>query len=120
MHQEREAIRALWSQFFEDFDAVLMPVSFVPPFPHQQDGNFGTRTLICNGSERAYADLIRWTILTGMAYLPATVPPLGLDGDGLPIGMQVVGPYGGDRTTLKLAGLIAELAGGYRPPPIAV
>jgi amidase len=119
MHQEREAIRVLWGQFFEDYDAILMPVSFVPPFPHQQEGNFGTRTLICNGSERAYADLIRWTILTGMAYLPVTVPPLGLDGDGLPIGMQVVGPYGGDRTTLKLAGLIAELTGGYRPPPMA-
>ena len=119
MHAERETIRGLWSEFFRGYDAILMPVSFVPPFPHQQEGNFGTRRLECNGSERAYADLVRWTILTGMAYLPASVPPLGLDADGLPVGLQVVGPPGSDYTTIRLAGLIGELSGGYRPPPVA-
>jgi len=119
MHAERETIRGLWAEFFTRYDAVLMPVGFVPPFPHDHEGHFGTRTLICNGSERAYADLVRWTILTGMAYLPATVPPIGLDEDGLPSSFQVVGPYGGDLTTIRLAGLIAELCGGFRPPPIA-
>ena len=116
-HAEREAIRAKWAEFFETFDAVIMPISFVPPFPHNQDGDFGTRTLICNGEERPYADLIRWTILTGMAYLPATTPPIGFDDDGLPISFQVVGPYGGDYTTIRLAGFIAELCGGYQAPP---
>ncbi|MDH3644143.1 MAG: amidase family protein [Gammaproteobacteria bacterium] len=118
MHAERESIRAVWADFFESYDAVLMPIGFVPPFPHDQEGTFGTRTLICNGEERPYADLVRWTILTGMAYLPASVPPLGLDVDGLPIGFQVVGRYGGDYTTIRLAGLIADLCGGYRPPPV--
>lgn len=118
MHAEREAIRDLWAEFFTRYDAIIMPIGFVPPFPHDQEGNFGTRTLICNGEERAYMDLVRWTILTGMAYLPATVPPIGLDADGLPISFQVVGPYGGDRTTLRLAGHIAELCGGFQPPPL--
>ncbi len=49
---------------------------------------------MCNGTQRMYIDLVRWTILTGMAYLPATVPPIGLGTSKLPIGMQVVGPYG--------------------------
>jgi amidase len=119
MHADRETIRTLWAEFFSRYDAILMPVGFVPPFPHVQEGNFGTRRLAWEGSERAYMDLVRWTILTGSVYLPATVPPLGLDTDGLPIGFQVVGPYGGDLTTLRLAGLIGELCGGYRPPPIA-
>ncbi len=119
MHAERETIRALWAEFFRSYDAILMPVGFVPPFPHQQEGNFGTRRLACNGSERAYADLVRWPILTGMAYLPASVPPLGTDRDGLPIGLQVVGPAGGDYTTIRLAGFLAGLCGGYRPPPAA-
>ena len=66
-----------------------------------------------------YIDLVRWTILTGMAYLPATVPPIGLGTSKLPIGMQVVGPYGGDLRTIRLAGHIAAQCGGYRPPPIA-
>ncbi len=120
MHAERETIRRLWTEFFRDYDALLMPTTFVPPFPHQQEGHFGTRTLKCNGDDRAYADLVRWTILTGSAYLPASVPPLGLDKEGLPIGMQVVGGYGSDYTTIRLAGLIGELCGGYQPPPMAL
>lgn len=117
MHAEREAIRSRWAEFFESYDAVIMPISFVPPFPHDHEGTFATRKLLCNGAERPYADLLRWTILTGMAYLPASVPPIGRDTDGLPISFQVVGPYGGDYTTIRLAGLIAELCGGFVPPP---
>jgi amidase len=118
-HAAREAIRAKWAEFFETYDAILMPIGFVPPFPHNQEGNFGTRTLTCNGKERPYADLVRWTILTGMAYLPATVPPIGRGTSGLPISFQVVGAYGADYLTIRLAGRIAELCGGYQPPPMA-
>ncbi len=119
LHMRREAIRAKWAEFFEGFDAVLMPVAFVPPFRHMQEGTFATRVLTCNGAERPYLDLIRWTILTGMAYLPSTVPPIGLGASGLPIGIQVVGPYGADYRTIRLAGHIAEQCGGYQVPPIA-
>jgi len=118
-HTAREAIRAKWAEFFERYDAILMPIGFVPPFPHDQEGNFGTRTLTCNGEERPYADLVRWTILTGMAYLPATVPPIGRGASGLPISFQVVGAYGADYLTIRLAARIAELCGGYQPPPMA-
>ncbi|MFT5579276.1 MAG: amidase [Paraglaciecola psychrophila] len=116
----REEIRLKWAQFFDDYDVVLMPVSFVPPFEHNHEGDFGNRTLLCNGQVRPYTDLIRWTTLTGMAYLPASVPPLGLSASGLPIGVQVVGPYGGDLTTIRLAGMMGELCGGFKAPLIAV
>ncbi len=118
-HMAREAIRAKWAEFFTRYDAMLMPVTFVPPFLHDHTGDFGTRTLICNGATRPYLDLVRWTILTGMAYLPVTVPPIGLCTSKLPIGIQVVGPYGGDYRTIRLAGHIAALCGGYQPPPMA-
>ena len=119
MHRMREAIRGKWASFFESYDAILMPVGFVPPFEHLHEGDFFTRTLTCNGESRPYSDIIRWTILTGMAYLPATVPPVGLTGAGHPIGMQVVGPHGGDYTTIRLAAEVGRVCGGYRPPPIA-
>ena len=117
-HRAREAIRARWAAFFTHYDAVLMPVAFVPAFAHAQDGDFGSRTLPCNGRVRPYADLVRWTILTGMAYLPATVPPIGRTAANLPVGMQVVGPWGGDWRTLRLAAHIAQLTGGYVPPSL--
>ena len=49
MHAEREAIRDAVGRILRRYDAILMPIGFVPPFPHDQEGNFGTRTLICNG-----------------------------------------------------------------------
>ena len=116
-HTRREQIRGKWAQFFDRYDAILMPISFVPPFAHNQEGDLTSRTLTCNGAERPYLDIARWTILTGMAYLPASVPPLGLGKSGLPISFQVVGPYGADYTTIRLAGYIADLCGGFRPPP---
>lgn len=119
-HTRREQIRGKWAQFFDSYDAILMPICFVPPFEHNQNGDLHTRTLVCNGDERPYLDAARWTILTGMAYLPSSVPPLGLGKSGLPISFQVVGSYGADYTTIRLAGYIANLCGGFRPPPIVI
>ena len=118
-HAKREAIRLKWAEFFEDYDAIILPISPVSPFPHNQAGSFATRTLQLDGKERPYSDLVRWTILTGMAYLPSTTPPIGLDQDGLPVSFQVVGPYGGDYTTIRLAQFIAKHNSGYQIPPIA-
>ena len=119
-HARREELRLKWAQFFNKYDAVIMPVCFVPPFEHQQQGDFGSRTLTCNGEERPYIDVVKWTTMVGMAYLPSTVPPIGLGLSGMPIGCQVVGPYGGDQLTIALAGRIGDLMGGYQPPPRAL
>ena len=119
LNTARAAVRSRWAEFFTRFDVILMPVSFVPPFPHDHEGDVTTRTLICNGETRPFLDVARWTALTGMAYLPSTVPPIGLGASGLPTGMQVVGPYGADRRTIRLAARIAECSGGYQVPPIA-
>jgi len=119
-HVRREEIRLKWAEFFEKYDAVIMPVCFVPPFEHQQQGDFGSRTLVCNEEERAYIDVVKWTTMVGMAYLPSTVPPIGLGPSGMPIGCQVVGPYGADRLTIAVAERIGDLMGGYQPPPRAL
>ena len=118
-HMAREAIRVKWAEFFTGYDAILMPVTMVPPFEHDQSGDFGTRSLPCNGVTRPYLDLVSWTVLVGMAYLPVSVPPIGVGRSKLPIGIQVVGPYGGDFRTIRLAGHLAELCGGFQAPPMA-
>ena len=118
-HVRREEIRLKWAKFFDDYDAIIMPVCFVPPFEHQQGGDFTSRTLTCNGQMRNYVDVVKWTTMVGMAYLPSTVPPTGLGPSGLPIGCQVVGAYGSDKLTISLAGRIGELMGDYQPPPRA-
>ncbi len=117
--EKRDTNRLLWADFFADFDVVLAPVAFVPAFEHQHDGILYTRTLTVDGTTRPYADLIVWTSQFGYVYLPSTVVPVGWTDDGRPVGIQVVGPYLGDRTTLEFAKYVESLLGGYRVPPIA-
>ena len=117
--EKRDRNRQLWSDFFTGFDVLLAPVAFVSAFEHQHEGTLYTRTLTVDGQVRPYSDLIVWTSQFGYVYLPSTVVPVGLTSGGVPVGIQVVGPYLGDRTTLEFARYVESLLGGYRVPPIA-
>jgi amidase len=70
-----------------------------------------------NGQERAYWDQVCWIAPAGAAYLPAVSVPAGSSASGLPVGLQVVGPYLEDRSVLALSRRIAEVLGGFVPPP---
>jgi len=117
--EKRDRNRGLWSDFFNDFDVLLAPVAFIGAFEHQHEGTLYTRSLTVDGQTRPYSDLIIWTSQFGYVYLPSTVVPVGLTHDGLPVGIQVVGPYLGDRTTFEFARYLERLLGGYQVPPIA-
>ena len=117
--EKREANRRSWADFFEEHDVLLAPVSFVAAFEHQFEGNVYTRRLEVDGVDRPYAHLIAWTSQFGYVYLPATVVPVGMTDGGLPVGIQVVGPYLGDRTTIEFARYLEGLLGGYTIPAIA-
>jgi len=49
--------------------------------------------------------------------LPATSAPVGFTPDGLPVNIQVIGPYLGDKTTIRFAELLTNIRGGFHPPP---
>lgn len=55
-----------------------------------------------------------WPIFAG---LPATAFPAGLDQRGLPLGLQAIGPYLEDRTTLRFAQLLERAWYAFVPPP---
>ena len=59
-----------------------------------------------------------WMGLATLAHLPATVVPVGRTASGLPVGIQIVGAYLEDRTTLAVARHIENLLGGFTPPPL--
>ena len=44
--------------------------------------------------------------------------PIGRTDAGLPIGVQIIGNYLEDRTTIAFAGLIEREFGGFTPPPL--
>ncbi len=109
--------REAWSRFFGEFDVLLCPCVHVPAFPHDHTPDMLQRSLVVNGATRPYTDLLRWAGLTVNAYLPATVVPAGLTLDGLPVGVQVVSRYLGDRTTLAVARLLERHHRAFTAPP---
>jgi len=116
-HQARTRMRQAWADWFTRFDVLLCPVMPMTAFPHDHHGTINDRVVTINGQPRNQSDTLAWTGLVGVVYLPSTVVPVGLTADGLPVGIQVVGPYLEDRTSLFVAARLAELTGGYQPPP---
>jgi len=116
-HETREGHRWAWHRFFRDWDVLLAPVGAGPAFPHDQEGERIDRTIEVNGKRHNTTDQLFWAGFFGAVSLPSTVCPLPLHSSGLPLGLQIVGPQFGDRTTLAMGRLIEEAFGGYRPPP---
>jgi amidase len=46
------------------------------------------------------------------------VAPIGRSESGLPIGVQIIGGYMEDQTTIAFAGLIEREFGGFVPPAL--
>lgn len=116
--EARAQVGALWRAFFSRYDALLCPVFPTPAFAHDHDPDFAGRTLAVNGVPWPYlATLLGWPGLAGLSSLPGTAAPVGFTRDGLPAGIQVVGPFLEDRTAIHVARLVAQVSGGYVPPP---
>src|SRR5436309_6857253 len=74
-----------------------------------------SRQLEVDGSKIPYNDLMAWAGIATLNGLPATTMPNGRNESGLPIGVQIVGGYLEDLTTIAFAGLIERELGGFTP-----
>jgi amidase len=115
-HEQRERARVAFRAFFADVDVLLCPVTGVPAIPHDH-GPFAERTIRVNDEERPYNDLFGWIAMATACHLPATVAPIGRTATGLPVGVQIIGPYLEDHTTIAFARLLGDVIGGFEPPP---
>ena len=112
----RTGLRARWLMLFQDVDVVLCPPMPTVAFPHDHSLQFD-RTLDVDGTKMRYNDQNIWAGPATLNGLPATTMPIGHTADGLPIGVQIIGSYLEDRTTIKFAELIEHEFGGFTPPP---
>ena len=94
-----------------------MPAMPTAAIPHDHSHPMVERRILVDGVERPYIDQLKWAGLVGVAFLPATVVPVGTNEKGLPIGVQVVGPFLEDLTTLDVARRIESNSGGFKRPP---
>ena len=111
------AFRRRWAALFEAFDVVVTPTFGVTAFPHEMRQEAQTRTLQVNGDETPYYAQLGWPAVALLPNLPATALPLGLSSEGLPMGVQVIGGWMQDLTTLHFAELLERAFGGFVPPP---
>lgn len=124
-HRDWGAIKAArarlgkqWRDLFREWDVVLSPPVPTPAFPHDHNPDRNARRIDIDGVLHPYRDTLH--VLPGVASaagLPATVAPNGRSDRGLPIGVQIIGPYLEDRTTIRFAELMEREFGGFVAPP---
>ena len=118
----REQYRAAWRSFFREWDVLLAPAINVLAYPHIErawppDDSDLTLTFTIDGREAPYLHGLVYPAMSTVAGQPATAMPVGRSREGLPIGLQAVGPYLEDLTPIRFAALLAKEIGGFTKPP---
>jgi amidase len=114
----RQRQRAMWATFFEDYDVVLAPVMPTAAFDHDTERPIMERVVDVDGIELSHTLAMAWCGAIGAVLLPVVTVPTGRTPDGLPVGVQVIGPYLSDLRLVALAEALVAAAGpGFTPPP---
>ena len=111
----RSGLRARWQALFQNVDVVISPPMPTPAFPHDHSLQ-RTRQLDIDGEKVPYLDEGVWAGIATLNGIPATTMPIAHEGN-LPIGVQIIGGFLDDNTTIAFAGMIEREFGGFTPPP---
>jgi amidase len=114
----RARLQQQWSALFREWDVVLCPPMATPAFTHDHSLPIEARHIEIDGKGYPYYD-VHWVWMepASTSGLPATVAPIDRSETGLPIGVQIIGPYLEDRTTIAFANLLEREFSGFTPPP---
>jgi len=117
LNEKRHRMRLAWDAFFKDYDLMIAPVAQTAAFPHDQKTIRHERTIVVNNKKLPVVDQIFWAGYASITLLPATAAPIGETKEGLPIGVQIIGPQYGDYTTIAFAKLLEKEYRSFVPPP---
>ncbi len=101
-------------KFFEKFDLLICPCAIVPPFDVE------TRYVeeVQGHKFESYFEWLSITFAITLTGCPVLALPAGFTLDGLPIGVQLVGPPRGESNLLAAGALFEELTGISKQLPI--
>lgn len=116
MDRARLGIAHQWRQLFQEWDVVLCPVLPTTALLHDH-ADMDERRIDIDGRSVRYKAQAAWMSVASVAGLPVTAMPIGLSAAGLPVGVQVIGPYLEDRSTIRFAELAEREFGGFVVPP---
>lgn len=98
--------------FLDDFDVLACPVVGLMPGPVEEE--FPTR--IAGRPLRDYIDWLRFSFLSAITGLPSISVPVGRSPQGLPLGLQLIGPHRGEARLLQAAQVVETAMGGPLGP----
>jgi amidase len=102
--QKRAQLFQRFARFFEQYDLLITPQSPVKQFPVEM--NFPT---LINGKKlENYTDWIAGSFLITLMSLPGGSVPAGMTDDGLPVGIQIVGPRFEEPLILSVAKIVQQ------------
>jgi Asp-tRNA(Asn)/Glu-tRNA(Gln) amidotransferase A subunit family amidase len=98
--EERARYIRAWAGFFTRFDVILTPTMQMTAFPI---GGLTPEAIDGVPVDPFFDDWCNFCLPANLTGFPATSVPCGYDEDGMPIGLQVMGPRGADDWTLAVA-----------------
>ncbi len=98
----RDGVMRTWDGFFDDWDALILPAGTNTAERHDEELS----------APHEYPDF-----LSAVSGCPMVVVPAGVDRQGLPFGLQIIGRRWSDERLLGIAESVSELSGGFRRPP---
>ena len=109
-HVEQTKLYKRFLAFFGDVDVLICPAASVSPFPHAQ--------LFVEAIDGAtMPTYMRWLAITyvpTLALACSVALPCGVDQQGLPFGIQVIGPNGADARVLQVAHALEQVLGQHK------
>ena len=105
----------VFRELFAKYDQLVTPCMAVPPFPVEKN----YPDFVAGKKMETYVDWIAPTFVLSLTGLPVASVPCGLDPDGLPVGLQIVGKPFGEEAVLALAAQVQQRHPLGRPKVLA-
>jgi amidase len=104
LRDEQARNRRLWNKLFADYDAVIAPTLGITAFPHDPTP-LPKRIVEIDGEPTPFGAQFAFAGLATFPMLPATSFPVGVDPDGMPIGVQAIANTHADHMAIAVARL---------------